>query len=42
MTQCVGHTFLSPAYVACPLYPPFLETLCREAIVQFVAVVLVG
>ena len=41
MTQSVGHTFLSPAYVACPLYSPFLETLCGEA-VALVAVVLVG
>ena len=41
MTESVEHTFLSPAYVARPLYPPLLETLCREA-VAFVAIVLVG
>ena len=41
MTESVEHTFLSPTYVACPLNPPFLETLCGEA-VAFVAIVLVG
>lgn len=41
MTQSVGHTFLSPAYVARPLYSPFLEPLWREA-VALVAVVVVG
>ena len=40
MTQFVGHTFLSPAYIARPLYPPFLETLCGEAValVEFIVV----
>jgi len=34
------HTFLPPTYVACPLYPSFLEALCRE--VAVVVLVLVG
>jgi hypothetical protein len=41
MRVYVGHTFLPPAYVTCPLYPPFLETVCRKA-VAVVVVVLVG